>query len=67
MALPGDCDVQGYIQSHYTPYYGDESFLSEPTPRTVKAFQRFQYLYGKKKVISNFLNELEKIKIIHEK
>ena len=31
------------------------------------AFQRFQYLYGKKKVISNFLNELEKIKIIHEK
>jgi formate C-acetyltransferase len=44
MALPGDCDVQGYIQSHYTPYYGDESFLSEPTPRTVKAFQRFQDL-----------------------
>jgi formate C-acetyltransferase len=44
MTLPGDCDVQGYIETHHTVYNGDESFLSGPTPRTVKAFQRFQEL-----------------------
>ena len=31
-----EIDVRDFIQKNYTPYEGDESFLSGPTERTVK-------------------------------
>jgi len=45
-ALPGDCayEVKTYINSHVTPYNGDESFLAAPTDRTLKALKTFSDL-----------------------
>ena len=28
-----EIDVRGFIQANYTPYTGDDSFLTEPTER----------------------------------
>ncbi|MGB4250951.1 MAG: pyruvate formate lyase family protein, partial [Limnochordia bacterium] len=33
-------DVRDFIQSNYTPYYGDEGFLAEPTARTASLWSR---------------------------
>ena len=33
---PADIDVEGYIVGNMTRYSGDDSFLSGPTPRTLK-------------------------------
>jgi hypothetical protein len=41
---PGDCNVKDYILSHATYYTGDESFLSNPTPRTLSALSKFNEL-----------------------
>ena len=37
-------DVRSFIQDNYTPYTGDESFLSGPTERTRKLFSEFEEL-----------------------
>ncbi|HLW22238.1 MAG TPA: pyruvate formate lyase family protein, partial [Sphaerochaetaceae bacterium] len=37
-------DTRNYIISHYTPYNGDESFLSEPTQRTVLLWEKLKKL-----------------------
>ena len=36
-------DVSEFIKNNYTPYYGDDSFLSGPTQRTM-----YIYWTGKK-------------------
>jgi len=33
-------DVRDFIQSNYTPYYGDESFLAGPTARTASLWNQ---------------------------
>lgn len=33
-------DVRAFIQANYTPYIGDEGFLSGPTPRTKTVWER---------------------------
>lgn len=37
-------DVRSFIQDNYTPYTGDESFLSGPTERTRELFSEFEEL-----------------------
>ena len=37
-------DVRDFIQSNYTPYTGDEAFLSGPTERTEKLRAKFEKL-----------------------
>lgn len=37
-------NVRSFIQNNYTPYTGDESFLSGPTERTRKLFSKFEAL-----------------------
>ncbi|ADO83942.1 formate C-acetyltransferase [Ilyobacter polytropus] len=37
-------DVRDFIQKNYTPYEGDESFLSGPTERTRELFEKFEEL-----------------------
>lgn len=37
-------DVRDFIQKNYIPYNGDESFLAEPTPRTLRMRERFDEL-----------------------
>ena len=39
-----DVDVRDFIQNNYTPYDGDESFLTEPTEATDKLWGRVQEL-----------------------
>ena len=38
-------DVRDFIQKNYTPYEGDESFLSGPTIRTAKLNQKYEQLH----------------------
>jgi hypothetical protein len=40
-ALPGDCDVQAYINENAKFYSGDATFLKGPTLRTKKALEKF--------------------------
>lgn len=42
--LPGDCDVKSYINKYVTPYFGDESFLSKATDRTLKSWDQCEDL-----------------------
>jgi len=44
LALPGDCDVKGYILANVQPYFGDSSFLAGPTPRTRRALDKLNEL-----------------------
>ena len=44
-----DIDVRGFIQANYTPYYGDSSFLSNPTEKTTKLWDEVLELYKKEK------------------
>ena len=37
-------DVRSFIQENYTPYDGDENFLSGPTERTRKLLEEFEEL-----------------------
>ncbi len=37
-------DVRDFIQKNYTPYTGDESFLTPPTARTEKVLAKFEAL-----------------------
>ena len=38
-------DVRGFIQANYTPYAGDASFLSGPTPRTAALWARLREMF----------------------
>ena len=42
-------DVRQFIQKNYTPYTGDESFLSKPTEKTLKVWNIVLELYKKEK------------------
>lgn len=42
--LPGDCDVQAYINENINFYDGDASFLKGPTLRTKRALEKFNEL-----------------------
>ena len=44
-----EIDVRDFIQKNYTPYEGDESFLTEPTPKTKKLWNKVLDLYKKEK------------------
>ena len=44
-----EIDVRGFIQSNYTPYLGDDSFLKEPTERTQKLWNIVLELYKKER------------------
>ncbi|MBN2861296.1 MAG: formate C-acetyltransferase [Sphaerochaetaceae bacterium] len=37
-------DTRGYIKEHYTPYDGDESFLTPPTDTTLKLWEKLSSL-----------------------
>ncbi len=40
-------DVRNFIQLNYTPYHGDDSFLSEPTEDTVELWKKVRELSDK--------------------
>ena len=44
-----EIDVRGFIQANYTPYEGDDSFLSMPTERTKKLWNEVLELYKKER------------------
>ncbi len=44
-----EIDVRGFIQANYTPYTGDDSFLTEPTERTKKLWDEVLALYAKER------------------
>ena len=44
-----EIDVRDFIQKNYTPYTGDESFLSGATERTLKLWDKVLKLYEKEK------------------
>ena len=44
-----EIDVRGFIQSNYTPYLGNDSFLKEPTERTKKLWDIVLELYKKER------------------
>ena len=43
-AMPGDCDVKGYVLDNLTRYNGDSSFLAPPTERTLKSWKKCEEL-----------------------
>ncbi len=44
-----EIDVRGFIQTNYTPYEGDANFLSAPTDKTKKLWEKVLELYKKEK------------------
>lgn len=42
-----EINVRDFIQNNYTPYTGDDSFLSAPTEKTVKLWNKILNLYEK--------------------
>ena len=42
-----EIDVRDFIQSNYKPYDGDEQFLTDPTPETLKLLEIIQELAKK--------------------
>ena len=44
-----EIDVRDFIQKNYTPYEEDESFLTEPTEKTKKLWNKVLELYKKEK------------------
>ena len=40
-----EIDVRDFIQMHYTPYYGDESFLAGPTKKTQTVWKKLTDLF----------------------
>lgn len=39
-----DIDVRNFIQKNYTPYTGDEGFLSSPTEKTKEVWKKSEKL-----------------------
>ena len=39
-----EINVRDFIQTNYTPYLGDESFLADATPRTQAVLEKFEEL-----------------------
>ena len=56
-----ECNVRDFIQSNYTPYDGDESFLCEPTDATNKLWGRLQELQKAERENGGVLEEETKI------
>ena len=48
-----EINVRDFIQTNYTPYEGDSSFLKEPTEKTKKLWDEVLELYKKEKAIIN--------------
>ena len=44
-----EIDVRGFIQANYTPYEGDDKFLSKPTEKTKKLWNEVLELYKKER------------------
>ncbi len=44
-----EIDVRDFIQRNYTPYDGDESFLSDPTPATVALWYKVLELFDQER------------------
>ena len=44
-----EIDVRGFIQANYTPYEGDDKFLSGPTKRTTDLWNQVLELYKKER------------------
>jgi len=44
-----EINVRDFIQRNYTPYYGDSSFLAEPTENTKKLWQECCDLFEKER------------------
>ena len=44
-----EIDVRGFIQSNYTPYLGDDSFLKEPTEKTKKLWDMVLKLFDEER------------------
>ena len=44
-----EIDVRSFIQANYTPYEGDSSFLSVPTEKTTKLWDKILDLYKKER------------------
>ena len=40
-----EIDVRNFIQTNYTPYEGDESFLAAATPRTEKLMKKLNHMF----------------------
>ena len=51
-----DVNVRNFIQTNYTPYDGDESFLEGPTEATNKLWGRLQEYRRKSVSITAFWN-----------
>ena len=52
-----ECNVRNFIQRNYTPYDGDESFLSGPTDATNKLWGRLQELQKQERENGGVLDE----------
>ena len=52
-----ECNVRDFIQRNYTPYDGDESFLSGPTDETNKLWGRLQELQKQERENGGVLDE----------
>ena len=48
-----EIDVRGFIQANYTPYEGDSNFLTSPTEKTKKLWNKVLDLYRGNCRISN--------------
>ena len=55
-----EIDVRDFIQKNYTPYTGDESFLSGATEKTLKLWNKVLKLYEKEKEKAKNLSQFEK-------
>ncbi len=53
-AWKDEINVRDFIQSNYTPYEGDDSFLVGPTDRTKKLWDEVLKLYEKKEKMVAF-------------
>ena len=51
-------DVRSFIQANYTPYEGDDSFLSGPTERTKKLMEKVNAL---PEAMTDFSNDMAEI------
>ena len=52
-----ECNVRDFIQKNYTPYEGDESFLTDPTEATNKLWGRLQELQKEEREKGGVLDE----------
>lgn len=59
-----DIDVRDFIQSNYSPYEGDSSFLQGPTHRTRRLWQRCQELL-RQEYLNNGVLKVDPVTPIH--